>query len=110
MHEIEPVKPGCYCNIVRNYVLFPRNSKLLHLGYKIEDARSHEIDGGNNDDEAMLYVVWVKIILRSSFVAYRCNGRFILLFYNNAFIIFLYSKKLLKRLHATGKNTTGEND
>lgn len=25
----------------------------MHLGYKIEDTASHEIDGGNNDDEAM---------------------------------------------------------
>lgn len=54
MHETKPVKRGCYCNIVHSYVLFPRNSKLLHLGYKIEDARSHEVDDGNNDDEAML--------------------------------------------------------
>lgn len=35
------------------YVLFPRNSKLLHLGYEIEDATSHEVDGGNNDDETV---------------------------------------------------------
>lgn len=96
---------------MRNYVLFPRNSKLLHLGYKIEDARSHEIDGGNNDDEAMLHVVWVKIILRSSFVAYRCNGKFIYFYFIIMLSLFFYIRKnLLKRLHATGKNTTAEND
>lgn len=28
------------------YVPLPRNSKLLHLDYKIEDAtKSHEVDG-----------------------------------------------------------------
>jgi len=34
-------------------VQFPRNSKLLHLGYKIENVTSHEVDDGNNDDDAM---------------------------------------------------------
>lgn len=38
-------------------VQFPRNSKLLHLGYKIKDVTSHEVDGGNNDDDAMPYSV-----------------------------------------------------
>lgn len=59
------------------YVLFPRNSKLLHLGYKIEDTASHEVDGGNNDDEAMVCSVGQDYLLRSSFINYRCNGRFV---------------------------------
>lgn len=47
---------------------------MLHLGYKLEDATSHEVDGGNNDDEAMPCSVG-QDYLAISFTDYRCNGR-----------------------------------
>lgn len=62
---------------------------MLHLGYKIEDATLHEVDGGNNDDEAVPCSVG-QDYPAIPFADYRCNGRFIHFhFIDNAFIVSL---------------------
>lgn len=83
---------------------------MLHLGYKIEDATSYEVDGSNNDDEAMPRSVGqdYHAIL---FTDYRCNGKIHSIpFYQRS--IFAFAKHFinLTRNHCRGKPSERIND
>lgn len=70
------------------YVLFSRNSKLLCI-WVIKLRILHRMKlMAVIMMTRQCHVVWVKLILRSAFIDYRCNGRFIhLYFIDNSFIV-----------------------